>query len=118
MAGLAEVGAGDMVGRFTGRLAAVVAADTVTGDSAVVEGCAGEAVGVVAVIAGIGALRVVGRFTQSNGAVVATDTGATNFRVIDLANSGPVICYVTAGTVITAVYMATGFRAAFNLTAW
>jgi len=53
MAGLAEVGAGDMVGRFARRLTAVVTADTVTGDAAVVEGRTSEAVGVVAVIAGI-----------------------------------------------------------------
>ena len=53
MAGLAEVGAGNMVTRFTGRLTAVMAADTVAGDTTVVEGRAGEAIGVVAVIAGI-----------------------------------------------------------------
>ena len=53
MAGLTKVGAGNMVAGLTGRLTAVMAADTVAGDTAVVEGRAGEAVGVVAIVTGI-----------------------------------------------------------------
>ena len=51
MAGLTGVGTGDVVTWLAGGLATVMAADAVTGDTAVVKGYAGERVGVVAVFA-------------------------------------------------------------------
>jgi len=83
MACLTGIGAGDMVTRLAGRLAAVMTADAVAGDAAVIEGGAREAVGVVAIITGIGALRMIGRFTQCHSAVVAADTAALNFGVVN-----------------------------------
>ena len=60
MAGLTAVGGGDVVTRFTRRIVAVVARNTVTRYTAVIEGRVGERVGVVAILTGIAALYMVG----------------------------------------------------------
>jgi len=83
MTGLTGIAAGDMVAGLAGGLAAVMTADAVAGDTAVIEGGTGETVGVVAIVTGIGTLWVIGRFTQRHSAVVAADTAALNFGVVD-----------------------------------
>ncbi len=82
MAGLTTVGGGDMVTRFTGRIVAVVAGDTVTRYTAVIERGPRKGIGVVAIVTGITALNMIGRFTRCSAAVMTANAGALNFGVI------------------------------------
>ena len=60
MAGLTTVGGRNMVTGFAGGLTAVVAGDTVAGDTAVIKDRIGKRVGVVAILTGITALDMIG----------------------------------------------------------
>ncbi len=51
-------------GRLTSRLAAIVTAGAIAGDTAVVESCRGPACGAVAILADIVRCDMVGRFTR------------------------------------------------------
>ena len=82
MTRLTGVGGGDMVTRFTGRIVAVVARNTVTGHTAVIESSSGEGIGIVAIVTGITALDMVGRFARRGAAVVTANATSLNFGVI------------------------------------
>ena len=82
MTGLTTVGGGDMVTRFTGRIVAVVARNTVTGHTTVIESGPSKGIGVVAIVTGIAALDMVGRFTRCGAAVVTANATSLNFGVI------------------------------------
>ena len=82
MAGLTGVGGGDVVTRFTGRIVAVVARNTITGDTAVIKRGTRKGIGVVAIVTGIAALDVIGRFTRCGAAVVTANATSLNFGVI------------------------------------
>jgi len=83
MAGFAGVGAGNVITGFPGGLTSVMAADAVTGNTAVVEGRAGEAVGVVAILTVVRTLRVISCFTQRDGAVMAANAGTLHLSMVD-----------------------------------
>jgi len=72
----------DMGGVLAGGGAAVVTADAVAGDTAVVEHCTTPAGGVVAVVAAVVAGDVVGRLADGGRTVVTGEAGAGNTRVI------------------------------------
>ena len=86
MAGLTTVGGGDVVTRFTGRIVAVVARNTVARYTAVIESGPRKRIGIVAIVTGIAALDMVRRFTRCGAAVVTANTRALNFGVVDTGN--------------------------------
>ncbi len=82
MTGLTAVGGGDVIARFAGGIITVVAGDTVSGDTAVIECGTRKGIGVVAIVTGITALDMVRGFTRCSTAVMTADTAALNFGVI------------------------------------
>ena len=82
MTRLTTVGGGDVIAWFTGRIVAVMAGNTVTGHTAVIESSSGEGIGIVAIVTGITALDMVGRFARRGAAVVTANATSLNFGVI------------------------------------
>ena len=82
MTRLTTVGGGDMVTRFTGRIVAVVAGDTVARYTTVIERGTRKGIGIVAIVTGIAALDMVRRFTRCSAAVVTANATSLNFRMI------------------------------------
>ena len=82
MTRLTTVGGGDVIARFTGRIVAVMAGNTVAGHTAVIERGTRKGVGVVAIVTGIAALDMVGRFARRGAAVVTANATSLNFGVI------------------------------------
>jgi hypothetical protein len=83
MAILADIGGVDMAAVLTRCRGAVMAAETVVGDAAVVEVGRYPATGGVAQITGVVARHVVRRLTGRGGAVVAAVTAADDIGVVD-----------------------------------
>ena len=82
MAGLTTVGGGDVIARFTRRIVAVVARNTVTGHTTVIESGPSKRIGIVAIVTGIAALDMVRRFARRGAAVVTANATSLNFGVI------------------------------------
>ncbi len=82
MAVFTGVAAGDMTDGFAGNGTAVMAAETGTGDHAVIEVSGRPEGGGVAVVAEVPAGNVIGRFPGGGPSIVAAETSACNRTVI------------------------------------
>jgi len=92
------VGGVGMVGSPTGRVDAVVAAETIPGDVAVVEYCRDPGPGLVAVVALIAGLDVPRRLPGSDEATVAVCAAARDGGMVHVSDGAPCGCRVAVGT--------------------